>query len=362
MKIRLLGLVLLSLLAGCSKSLPTTTPPRPALVMVVGEKATNNAMALVGEVRPRYESSQGFRIDGKIIERKVDIGAHVKKGQVIARLDAVDTNLSAAAALADVRAAEANYALAMAEMERQRMLFAKKFISASALDIRETELKTAGARLAQVKAQANVSGNQTQYANLTADRDGVVTMIRAEPGQVVQAGEAVAQIADIKETEVLVAVPESRMAELKLNALVTVKMWANRQKSYTGVIREIAPAADSATRSFNVRVSIKDADEAVKLGMTAGVQFNRQAIQKNLEQEAELLIPASALTELNGKKIVWVIDANNKAQPREVVAGQFREDGILISRGLQVGEKIAIAGVHTLVKNQQVKPMVEDTP
>ena len=366
MKIKILTLVSLTLLsglfAGCNKPQPLVTPPRPALVMVVGERGVENAMALVGEVRPRYESSQGFRISGKVIERKVDVGARVKKGQVIARLDAADTHLSAAAARADVRAAEASYALAEAEVERQRQLFLKKFISASALDIREAELKTASARLAQVRAQANVSGNQTQYANLTADRDGVITLIRAEPGQVVEAGEAIAQIADTREIEVLVAVPESRMAEVKLNAAVAVKMWANKQKVYAGSVREIAPAADSNTRAFNVRVTIKDADEAVKLGMTAGVKFNQQDAQldtvKDAQQNAELLIPTSALTEADGKKIVWVIDGNNKAQPREVVAGQFREDGILIASGLQAGEKIAIAGVHTLVKNHLVTPII----
>lgn len=359
MKINFFGLALFILLTGCDKSQAPFAPPRPALIMVVGATAPSDAMVLVGEVRPRYESNQGFRINGKIIARNVDVGAHVKKGQIIARLDAADTNLTAAAAVADVHAAEATYALAVAEVERQRQLFAKKFISASALDIREAELKTAGARLAQVKAQASVSGNQTQYANLTADRDGVVTMVRAEPGQVIQAGEAVAKIADTKETEVLVAVPESRMAEVKLNAAVTVKMWASRQKSYTGVVREIAPAADSATRTFNVRVTINDADKAVRLGMTAGVKFDQQADQHSVQQDAELLIPTSALTELNGQKMVWVIDADNKAQPRDVVAGQFREDGVLIVSGLQAGEKIAVAGVHMLIKNQQVKPVVE---
>ncbi len=349
------------ILAACDKPVEPLAPPRPALVMVVGATAAENGMVLVGEVRPRYESSQGFRINGKITARKVDIGARVKKGQVIAQLDAADANLSAAAAQADVRAAEASHALAVAEVERQRLLFSKKFISASALDIREAELKTSSARLAQVRAQANVSGNQTQYANLTADRAGVVTMIRAEPGQVVEAGEAIVQIADTNETEVLMAVPESRMSEVKVNATVTVKMWANREKSYSGVIREIAPEADSSTRAFNVRVSIKDADDTIKLGMTAGVKFNQKNAHNETQKENALLIPTSALTEANGKKIVWVIDANNKAQPREVVAGQFSEEGVLITSGLQAGEKIAIAGVHTLIKNQQVKPVVDKT-
>jgi RND family efflux transporter MFP subunit len=326
--------------------------------MEVGGAAASNSMVLVGEVRPRYEANQGFRISGKIMERKVDVGTQVKKGQLIARLDAADANLNATAAMADVRAAEASHALALAELERQRQLFARKFISASALDIREAQLKTSAARLAQVKAQANVTGNQTQYTNLSADRDGVVTMIHAEPGQVVQAGETVVQIANLKETEVLVAVPESRMAEVKVGTQVAIKMWASPDKVYAGRVREIAPAAETATRAFNVRVSVTDADDKVKLGMTAGVKF----IQQQAPQSAQLLIPLAALTEINGKKLVWVIDAENKAQPREVTAGEFTEDGVLIASGLQTGEKIAIAGVHTLVKCQPVKPVAKATP
>jgi membrane fusion protein, multidrug efflux system len=346
------------LLASCKEPVEAPTPPRPALVMVIGEKGETSVMSLVGEVRPRYESSQGFRINGKIIERKVDVGAIVKKGQVIARLDPADTGLSASAARADVRAAEANRALAAAELVRYRQLSAKKFVSASALDIKEAELKSANARLAQIKAQAHVSVNQTRYTNLTADLNGSVTWIHAEPGQVVQAGEKVALIADTQAKEVLVAVPESRINEVQLNAPVTIRLWADRQKAYPGAIREISPSADSATRAFNVRVAIQDADTAVNLGATARVKFNAPTEQ----QEHGFLIPSAALTENNGKKMVWVIDANNKAQPRQVVAGQFSEDGIVITNGLEAGEKIAVAGVHTLIKDQQVQPVVEAVP
>jgi RND family efflux transporter MFP subunit len=359
MNIRYLLPLFVLVFTGCNKPAEPVTPPRPTLVMEVGSATVNSSMVLVGEVQPRYEANQGFRITGKIMERKVDVGAQVKKGQLIARLDAADTNLNAAAAMADVRAAEASHALAVAELERQRQLFTRKFISASALDIREAELKTSAARLAQVKARANVSGNQTQYTNLSADRDGVVTMIHAEPGQVVQAGETVVQIANLKETEVLVAVPESRMTEVKLGTPVTIKMWASPDKAYAGRVREIAPAAETATRAFNVRVSITDADDKVKLGMTAGVKIMQQ---QQAQQSAQLLIPLAALTEINGKKMVWVIDAENKAQSREVTAGEFTEDGVLITSGLHAGEKIAIAGVHTLVKGQAVKPVAKAAP
>ncbi len=327
-------------------------PPRPALVIVVGKTSANNAMVLVGEVKSRFESNQGFRIKGKIIERKVDVGSLVKKGQVLVRLDAADTNLSAAAATADVRAAEASNALAKAEVERQRQLVDKKFISQSALDKSEAELKTADARVSQAKAQAAVSGNQSRYTALMADRDGVVTQIRAEPGQVVDTGEIIAQIVDTKQIEVLVAVPESRMAGLKVGDTATVKLWADREKTYTGKVREIAPEATSATRAFDVRVALKDADEAVKLGMTAGVRFAQI-------EEDEIIIPTSALTQIYGKNSVWVIDKNGFANPREVTAGQYTENGVMITSGLQAGEMVTIAGVHTLLKGQKVQPKFE---
>lgn len=347
------------LTTACDKPVEPPLPLRPALVITVGDTASQQGMVLVGEIKSRYESNQGFRINGKIIERKVDVGAYVKKGQIIARLDASDTSLSSAAAYADVRAAEASHALASAEVARQRTLFGKKFISQSALDLREAELKTSAARLSQVKAQAAVSSNQSRYTALVADREGVVTQINAEPGQVVEAGSMIVQIVDTKQIEVLVAVPESRMADLKINDLVRIKLWAdqakNQEKTYQGKVREIAPAANSATRAFDVRVLITNADDAVKLGMTAGVSFASDA-------QSSIIVPTTALTKINGSISVWVVDKVGIVHPRKVQAGQFTEQGVLITSGLQAGEMIAIAGVHTLVKGQKVKPSIEVLP
>ena len=217
------------------------------------------------------------------------------------------------------------------------------------------ELKTADARVNQAKAQAAVSGNQSRYTALVADRDGVVTQIRAEPGQVVDAGEMVAQIVDTKQIEVLVAVPESRMEGLKVGDAVAIKLWADREKTYTGKVREIAPAASSATRAFDVRVAVVDADDAIKLGMTAGVRFAK------IEAD-EIIIPTSALTQINGIASVWVINKSGIANPRQVTAGQYTENGVMITNGLQAGEMVAIAGVHTLIKGQKVIPKVEVAP
>lgn len=340
------------LLAACDKPAEPLPPPKPALVTIVGSGSASNSMVLIGEVKSRYETLLAFRVSGKIIERTVDVGSVVKKGQVLAKLDASDASLNVAAAQADVRAAEASRALAQSEVARQRMLIEKKFVSQSSLDKYEAQLKTTDAQVNQAKAQAATLNNQSRYTALVADKNGVITQIQAEPGQVVSAGALVAKLVDTAHIEVLVAVPESRMSQLKVGNQVKVKLWADQKKVYTGQVREIAPAANSATRAFDVRVSILDADETVKLGMTAGVNFEET-------QSNEMLIPAPALTQVDGKTSVWVVTKDGIATPRQVVAGQYTEAGVEITQGLQAGEMVAIAGVHTLVKGQRVRPQIE---
>lgn len=351
---RNLLIVLVALLAACDHPPPPAAPPRPALVVTVGASGGQAPTVLVGEMRSRYESAQGFRVPGKIVERKVDVGSQVKKGQVLARLDASDAGLSVLAAQAEVSAAETDHALAKAELERQRQLYQRKFISAAALDTYEARFKSTAALVEQAKARAAVTGNQSGYTALTADRDGVITEIRAEPGQVVAAGEPVARIAVPGEMEVQVAVPESRMQGIAVGTPAEVRLWASQDTVYQGKVREIAPAADSTTRTFQVRIAVPQADNTVRLGMTAGIQFFHA-------QAGGLLVPGTAVTQREGKTVVWVVDGKTrKASPQPVQVGEFREDGAIILGGLQGGEQVVVAGVHALVPGLEVRPVAAE--
>lgn len=341
--------------AGCDKTAETQTQPRPALVVQANSK-TEFAMGLSGEVKPRYESAQGFRINGKIMERLVEVGATVTKGQVLARLDKADTNLAAQASQANVQAANADYELAKVELNRQRELFDRKTTPRSSLDTAEARFNAAKARLQQARAQASASGNQTRYASLTADIDGVVTDIKAEPGQVVEAGQVIARIADPSQLEVAIAVPESRMAGIVPGVPVRVRLWASREKLFQGAVREVSPSADSLTRTFQVRVAITDPDEQVRIGMTAGVLFVMA------RDKALMLLPLPAVSQFNNATVVWVVDKNNQVQPMPVQVDQFREDGVLISEGLQGDEQIVAVGVQALTPGQTVRPIAKETP
>lgn len=347
---RILCLACLALVA-CHPKQADTPVVKPALVMTIHNQGSHQKLGIVGEVKSRFVSAEGFRVAGKIIARHVEVGTMIKKGQRIAQLDSQDAKLNVQSAKADVSRAEAQFELAKANLARQKQLVDKQFISAATLDSFEAQFKSAQAQLSQTKAQVNVSGNQSQYTTLHADRDGVVTMIRAEPGQVVAAGELIVNIADTQSLEVEVALPESRRSLLQEGDPAKVILWANQSQFYDARVREIAPAADSATRSFIVKVSVLSPDSDLRLGMTAAVKFDSF-------DEDNLLIPSTAVTQQNQQPVVWIVEPKtNKVRPQEVTIGDFREDGVSISQGLNNGDRIVTVGVQNLVAGQTVTPV-----
>lgn len=337
-------------LTACQKPAPETPPPRPALVMQLGNAhGIDDGQWLTGEIRPRYESAQGFRIAGKIIQRHAEVGDHVRKGQLLARLDPEDNQLSLASAQAALRAAEAQLALAQADSKRQRQLFEQRFISAAALDSVETRLQSTSAQVQQAQAQVKVASNQAQYTSLLAERNGVVTMIDAEPGQVVNAGQVIARVAVPGELEVQIPIPESRMHSLHTGDPASIRLWANRDQSYQGRIREIAPAADPATRTFRTQVTLLQPDDKVQIGMTAGVRLD--------DQQPGFMVPSTAVSQQHTQPQVWIVDANHQVHPAPVSIGSYSEQGVSITSGLKGDETIVVTGVHTLTKGQVVTPV-----
>ena len=347
---------LLAALAGCSEAPPADKPPRAVLVQTVSDApdaATLNVYT--GEVRARFETDLAFRIGGKIVERRVDVGERVRGGQVLARLDPQDVRLAVNAAAARVAAAEADLAFARTELERSESLRARNFISGSALDSRRTAVQAAEARLREARAEAATAGNQAEYAALSAGHDGVVVAAPAEAGEVVAAGQAVLRVARLDEREVLIHVPESRIAALAVGDRALVRLWSAPRREYAGSVREIAPAADPATRSYAVRIGVADADEALSLGATATVAFASPS-------DAQAVLPLPALTRIDGAEVVWVVDEASQVQPLRVEAGEFRENGVVIRSGLPAGARVVVAGVHRLVEGETVRPVDEAGP
>lgn len=349
-------LVAAAALAACAKHEAPAEAVRPVMLARVELGTAGAATVFAGEVKARHESDLGFRIGGKVVERRVDVGARVTRGTVLARLDAADVALQAQAAKAAVAAAQTEYDYAKAEFDRYSNLRDQKFVSASALDQKRNQMNANAAKLEQARAQLSVASNQAGYATLVADQDGVVTAIGAEVGQVVTAGQLVVRLAREDEREVAIAVPENRLGELKAAQRLAVVLWASPDKPYAAKVREIAPAVDAATRTFAVRVSILAPDAAVRWGMTANVVLQGEA------GGAAALVPSSAIThQSDGKPAVFVYDAaSGTVSLRPVTLGAFREDGTLVEAGLADGEWIVAAGAHKLRAGQPVKPWEGD--
>ena len=351
----------LFLLAACSAPAPQTPPPPAVLVRSIDAAGAPPAVQVyAGEVRARIESDLGFRIGGKLLERLVDVGAEVAAGAPLALLDAQDVRLAQASAQAAAAAAESDLALARSEFARARELQARNFISSSSLDARRTALQAAEARLRQARAQAEVAANQAGYARLEAPAAGVVTAVLAEPGQVVGAGQTVLRLARPDEREVLIHVPEGRAASLAPGRAAQVRPWAAPGREYVGRVREVAPAADAATRTHAVRVAVPGADAGLALGASASVAF--AAAQ---DEAAGVLLPLPAVTRQPGQAdagTVWVVGEDAAVKPLAVELGAWREDGVVVRAGLPAQARVVVAGVHTLIERTRVRAVEEGAP
>jgi len=338
------------LLAACGSKQPAADDVRVVRTTTVAADDGSNRSDYSGEVRARYESTVGFRIAGRISQRLVEVGSRVRRNQPIAKLDAIDTELNVGSARAQLASVRSEYAQLELDFQRAQRLFERRFISQAEFDRARVQMESSRAKLTAAEAEFALASNQHSYTVLLAPQDGVVTELRAEAGEVVQAGQAIATIAADGEREVVVGVPESRLEEIRAARQLQVELWARPGKLYAGRVRELAPMTDSATRQYTARVTIVDADPTVDLGMTAHVRLAGQ-------RAADVYrLPLTALYQKNGKSFVWVVAADSSlVHSREVQVADVAQDAVVIASGIETGDTVVTAGVHLLFEGQHVR-------
>lgn len=349
----LLACCSLVLLAGCSKKLEKVEEVRPVRAVRLSADNADMVAEFPGEVRARVESRLGFRVGGKIVSRKVDVGSSVKRGQVLMQLDPQDLQLAQAQANAGLAAAQSNRDLARAELKRYQDLREKNFVSQAVLDSKETAFKAAQASYDQAVAAYRNQSNQAGYAVLIADVDGVVTGVDAEAGQVVAAGTPVVRVAQTGDREVVIGIPEDKVDALRKISDVRVRTWANPDQSIPGKIREVSPVADPATRTYTAKVAVPSSVDGIKLGMTAYVAFAAKT------PDAVIKLPLTALFQEKSSTAVWVIENGTVRLVPVKVAGTLGND-ILVAGGVSSGQTIVTAGVNLLKPGQKVKILGDD--
>ncbi len=337
-------------LAGCGEEKPVAETIRPVKAMVVEAALPDRAVTYSGVIAPRIETALGFRVGGKIVERLVDVGQTVKDGQPVARLDETDLKLSENSAKAAVASAKTRLAVAKDALERAKALRPNGYISQAVVDQRQLEFDSAKAALDSAEDQYDQAKNATSYALLKADRDGIVTSVRAEPGQVVSVGQPVVTLAQAGDIEAEVALPEQEITQLKVGQKAQVSLWANPDVRSQGTIREIAGAADPASRTYAVRVAVENPAPAMRLGMTANVTLRLPAAPN------AVTVPLTALSEQNGGKAVFVADAQTETvSARPVRVAGVSEAGAKIADGLMPGDVVVTGGVQFLRDGMRIR-------
>jgi len=341
-------------LAACSDATSSIDPRTQAPLVRVAPVATaiQAEPSFSGVVAARVQSDLGFRVPGKILERLVDAGQTVKRGQALMRIDPTDLKLATRAHDEAVAAATARARQTAEDESRYRDLVSAGAVSASAYDKIKAAADSARAELKAAQAQADVAHNETGYAVLLADSDGVVVETLGEPGQVVGAGQVVVRVAHAGRREALIALPESLRPAIGSAGRATLY-----GSGLTGAakLRQLSDAANPQTRTFEARYVLEDRLADAPLGSTVSIE-----IQSGRATPA-LQIPVSALFDQGKGPGVWLLKGQEdqgqglQATWRAVQVAGLSGESAAITGGLAAGDRIVVLGAHLLHEGEPVR-------
>ena len=336
-------------LAGCNdKVAENAAPSRPVLVATVHYEAESPERSFVGTIKPRIETDMGFRVPGKVAKRLVEVGQTVDVGQSLATLDEIDLKLQAEQAEAELRAATGVLAQAAAAETRARDLRAKGWATDAQMDQARATADEARARLNRAQRSVELTNNSLSYATLVADTRGVVTATLIDAGQIVAAGQTAVRVARFAEKEAVVAIPETLLGRAK-EGTATVTLWSEPDRKYAAKLREVAPSADPATRTYLAKFSLPDAGDNVSLGMTATLTLADPATQRVAR------LPLSALFSEGGDPSFYVVDNRGEVALKPVAVKSYESNDVVISGGVDEGAKVVALGVQKLDPAQKVR-------
>jgi RND family efflux transporter MFP subunit len=322
---------------------------RPVRTVEVIEKTLGKTVTLAGTVESQVQVDLAFRIGGRLEERAIGVGDTVEAGQLIARLDPSDEENGLRAAEASLIAAEGQLNEARANFERQRQLYDRGFLARAGYERAETTLSNATAQVDSVRAQYMIAKRRLNDANLYADAPGRVTAIGAEPGEVVQAGRMIVQIARDGGIDAVFDVPATVLESSPVDPEVSVTLSQAPTVSAQGRVREVAPRADPVTGTFRVRVGLIDPPSELRLGSTV----TGTAVFGDVNK---IEIPASALTRSETGPAVWIVDPDSlTVSLRDIRVDSFLPASVSVAEGLSPGDLVVTAGVQALRPGQAVR-------
>jgi RND family efflux transporter MFP subunit len=346
----LIGLLAAALLAGCQPEAETAPPHvRPVRTITVAKRNIGDTVSYTGRIQAENEAPLAFRIAGRMVERPINVGDHAEPGQIVAKLEPQDELNALRTAQAGVVAAQARINEVQSNFERQKMLLARDIASQAQFEQAEAALKTARAQLDMAQAQLKTAKDRVSDTELRVDAAGTVVATGAEPGEVVQAGQMIVRVARREGRDAVFDVPARLLQSTPSNPEITVSLVDDPAVTAMGRVREVSPQADPVTRTFEVKVGLTDPPAAMRLGSTVVGRMK-------LDAAPVIDIPATALTELDRRPAVWIVDPKSlTVSLRNVEVARNDPATVGISEGLDTGEIVVTAGTQALHPGQKIR-------
>lgn len=339
------------LLTACQSEAPGRSPaPRTARIAVARSVHVDQTVTLTGTIAARTETAVSFRTSGRIIERRVDVGDHVRKGEVMARLDTRTQTADVQSAQAGVTAADAQVRQTTAAFDRSQALFAQGFTTRRDFDQANQAMKVAQANAESARSQLASAEETLSYADLKADADGIVTSRLLDVGETAQAAATVFTVAWDGPRDALFDIYEGLLLDGKAAEPVeiVVRLVSDAAVTAKGSVRQLAPTVDAKTATVRVKVGLDD----VPARMTLGAAVSGTGA---IASPSVFVLPAIAITSEAGKPAVWVFDpATRTVAPRAIRVRSYGSDTVVAEGGLSEGEHVVVDGIKLLRPGQTV--------
>ncbi len=318
-------------------------------MITVGQRAASDTVSLTGTVQAQAEVNYAFRIDGRMIERPVNVGDQLRPGQLIARLDPSNEEASTKSARAQLDAANARLVEQRNNYARQKELLERNFISRAAFEQFEVNLRSAESAVKSARSQWELGRNRLSYTRLVSDAGGSVVSVGAEAGEVVAAGRTIVQVARKGGRDAVFDVPARMRDSAPADPEITISLTSDATVSAKGRVREVAPRADPVTGTFRVRVGLIDPPAGLRLGSTVTGRMQ-------VARSSDIEIPGSALVRSGADTAVWIVDPKTETVSlRPIAVGSHDASRTAVAAGLEVGDIVVTAGVQALHSGQRVR-------
>lgn len=344
------------LFASCKdKTVEEAAPVRPVLYQEVGYLGGASSRTFSGTARTEKVINLSFRSSGIITFFDLKIGQQVKKGDLLARLDNVQARLNYESSISAQNSAASQMNTAKLSLERTRVLYEKGSLSLSEYESAKNSYKTAQASFESAQRKVGIEQEQIRYGYLNAPENGIIAAVNAEIEENVSPGQNIAVLNAGTDMEISLGLPESVINQVKDNMNVSIHFPVIENSDFKGIVTEVSPSVDSNTATYPVRIAVTNPSDAIRSGMAANITFEFNSGNTTAKQ---LVVPPISVGEDGEGRFVFLLnegDDQTTVKKQYITVGDLSSEGFTVTNGLSLGDKIATAGLQTLLDGQQVR-------